>query len=130
MNITLSVSLKNFSHSFAATECLTANLALLAAALVLSVHFTLVDNLRAPLVWNLPYSELSVFAGSEEHILQFVVVNQAHLFCERSLEHKDALATLLDVSNSEVALLRAFNIARHSRKPLESSQGVLPIAFV
>lgn len=79
---------------------------------------------------NLPDPELTVFASSKEHILQFIVVNVSHSVCEARLKHKDAFATFFHLTYPQIALLRALTVAGHSGEPLESCEAVIAIALI
>ena len=58
------------------------NFALLLSPFVFCIHFALLNDLRAPFVWNFPNTEPTVFAGREQHILAIVVVDQTHFLCK------------------------------------------------
>lgn len=103
---------------------------LLATPLVLSIELAIVDDLRAPLVRYLPDAELAVLAARKEHVLQLVVVDDADSLLEARVQLQNALASLLDVSDQQVALLCALTVAGHAREPFESGEAVIFAALV
>ena len=91
------------------------NFPLFLSALIFSIHFSFVYHLGPPLMWNLPDSELAVLTRCEEHVFQFVIVDEAHFVCECCLKHQGAFTAFFDISDSHQALLSAFTIATHAR---------------